>query len=210
MRSTHEAAVDAGPEAAWGRLPDAAVGAVLTEAAVGGTASTVSGAVRLRLGSRQITYRVTGNVVERDDGRRAATVDVTGKEARGAGTLTATLAVSLDAADSGSTLSVVADVEMTGRGEMATTRSWSRTIDGLVAATAAAIATPAPQPREPEPVATEAPPLPPPPPAPVTAAPPAPAPAGSSMRGLLAVAVALGLGALVFGLARRRTRLRRR
>jgi carbon monoxide dehydrogenase subunit G len=125
-----------------------------------------SGSLKLKLGSHQITYRVTVRATGPADPPLAATIAVSGKEARGAGTLAATVQVELhelhEAGDDATTVRVTLDVTATGRGEGVSDEAWGRAAESLLAGVVAELTEAAP----PEP-----------PPAPAAAVTAAPAPA---------------------------------
>jgi carbon monoxide dehydrogenase subunit G len=185
MTSTHEALV---------RRPFGEVQQQLNDldwvlAALPGTtltrdADAASGSLRLKLDGQQITYRVTIRGTGPDEGVHAVTVAVSGKEARGGGILAATVQIELhdDEDDAGSTLlRAILDVTATGRGESASSASWGRAAETLLAGVvdalneppAATVAEPtAPEPTVPDPTpadAVTAAPAPPPQPVPLAA-----------------------------------------
>jgi carbon monoxide dehydrogenase subunit G len=123
----------------------------------------VSGTLRLKLGSLQITYRVTIRAAGPDEGVHAVTIAVSGKEARGAGTLAATVQIELNDADDAATqVRAILDVTATGRGEAVADEAWGRAAEtllaGVVAALTAAEAAPAATPAAPADAVTPAPP----------------------------------------------------
>jgi carbon monoxide dehydrogenase subunit G len=97
----------------------------------------VSGSLKLKLGTLQITYRVTIRATGPEGGDHVATVTVTGKEARGAGTLGATVDVSLHEAEGGTLVRARLDLTATGRGESVSDAAWAAAaeslLDGVVA-----------------------------------------------------------------------------
>jgi carbon monoxide dehydrogenase subunit G len=119
-----------------------------------------SGSLRLKLGSLQITYRVTIRAAGPDEGVHAVTIAVSGKEARGAGTLAATVQIELNDADDGATLMrALLDVTATGRGEAVADEAWGRAAETLLAGVVAALtAAPAAQAAAPDAVTAEPPP----------------------------------------------------
>jgi carbon monoxide dehydrogenase subunit G len=142
MTSTHEALVRRPFGEVQGQLQDvdwvlaALPGSTLTRDPDG-----ASGSLRLKLGTLQITYRVTVRAVGPDDGVHAVTVAVSGKEARGAGTLAATVQIELHEADDGATLMrAILDVTATGRGEAVPDDAWGRAAETLLAGVASALA----------------------------------------------------------------------
>lgn len=202
MRSTHEVTVPLEVSEVWSRLPGAAVGAAMPGAEVDQGSRTAAGSWTVRLGSHQVTYRLTVAATGVESDVRSAVLEVGGKQARGSGTLTGSVQVSLTEQGEATELAVVVDVEATGRGESATTKTWSRALDNLVTSVGSSLTAdapddvaPAPTPR-PAPVAP-APPTPPtpgpaepPPPARPVAEPSRPAPAPAPQRAPVAVAPA--------------------
>jgi uncharacterized protein len=169
----------------------------------------VAGTLKCSVGSSQITYRLSARADAHDAEARTAVISVAGKEARGSGTLTATITVEVRPEDSGSRLDVSADIEASGRGEAADEAAWSRVLSRLVDAHLATVA-------RAEPVAEAAPPV----PAPAEAVPPRPALSVAAASGDFGSAGSDGtddhralLGGVVFAgllLLMRRRRKRRR
>jgi carbon monoxide dehydrogenase subunit G len=215
MTSTHEALVRRPVGEVRAQLQDserilaALPGATLTREPDG-----ASGSLKLKLGSLQITYRVTVRATGPGDGPLAATIAVSGKEARGAGTLAATVQVELhEADDDATTLRALLDVTATGRGETVAAEAWGRAADtllaGVVAALREAAAEPAPTVSAAPAAAVTAAPPPAPRPAPIVDEPrrpqlPVETSAGPSPQRLAAVAAFVLLLLLVARSARRR------
>jgi carbon monoxide dehydrogenase subunit G len=161
MTSTHEALVRRPLDEVKQQLKDtdwvlaALPGTTLTRDPDG-----ASGSLRLKLGSLQITYRVTIRAAGPDEGVHAVTIAVSGKEARGAGTLAATVQIELNDADDGATLMrALLDVTATGRGEAVADEAWGRAAETLLAGVVAALtAAPAAQAAAPDAVTAEPPP----------------------------------------------------
>jgi uncharacterized protein len=212
MTSTHEALVRRSFGEVQQQLNDTDwVLAALPGATLTRDADAASGSLKLKLGNLQITYRVTIRAAGPDEGVHAVTVAVAGKEARGEGTLAATVQVELHDADDGATLlRALLDVTATGRGEAVSDDAWGRAAETLLAGVATALtAAEVPATTSPMPPVTEgvaAAPSPPTRPVPVTHAPlPAPAPKrGPSPRRLAAAAAFVVM--LVVVLRRRRRR----
>jgi MYXO-CTERM domain-containing protein len=135
----------------------------------------VSGTVKCTVGTAQITYRLSALAEIRETEPHTAVIAVTGKEARGPGTLAATLTLALRADGPSTTVEVSGDIQASGRGESADEQAWSRVIGRLVdsamptLAASAAVAAPSLGPASP---LSSAPPL--------SPAPPRPALAGAS------------------------------
>jgi carbon monoxide dehydrogenase subunit G len=134
MTTTHEALVRRPLDQVKQQLGDtdwvlaALPGTTLTRDSDG-----ASGSLRLKLGSLQITYRVTIRAAGPDAGVHAVTIAVSGKEARGAGTLAATVQIEVDDADDDATLvRALLDVTATGRGEAVDDEAWGRAAETLL------------------------------------------------------------------------------
>jgi carbon monoxide dehydrogenase subunit G len=88
-------------------------GAEVTER-VGDDAYKVS--VRVKVGPMAMTYRGEVQIVDRDDARRAATMQVKAKEARGQGTADARVRMSLaEEASGGTRATIETEVQMSGK-----------------------------------------------------------------------------------------------
>jgi carbon monoxide dehydrogenase subunit G len=209
MTSTHEALVRRPLGQVKQQVKDtdwvlaALPGATLTRDADG-----ASGSLRLKLGSLQITYRVTIRAAGPDEGVHAVTIAVSGKEARGAGTLAATVQVELADADDGATLlRALLDVTATGRGEAVADEAWGRAAETLLAGVVAGLTAPPAAPAAAPADAVTAAPPPPARPAPVPdepRRPQLPVKTGPSPQRLAAVAAFVLLVLLVVRSARRR------
>jgi carbon monoxide dehydrogenase subunit G len=125
----------------WLRGADAALAAVpgATLTRDGGQAT---GSLRIKPGHGQITYRVTAGAALAGQDERGATVVVTGKEARGGGTIAATVSVTVADAGEGAELVGTADIEVTGRAADAEPDGWHRVLAGVGDALLAAYSAP--------------------------------------------------------------------
>ncbi|MDQ2584442.1 SRPBCC family protein [Saccharothrix yanglingensis] len=74
-----------------------------------------TGTVKVRLGPVTLLYKGAGEFTSVDDRVRAAVLKATGKDTRGNGTASATVSVALTPADGGTDVSVVTDLNVTGR-----------------------------------------------------------------------------------------------
>jgi carbon monoxide dehydrogenase subunit G len=160
MRTTYDAAVGDAADQVWTSLTDVdSVLAALPGAALARDGDAVSGSLKCKLGSSQVTYRVTARAETGAAEFHNAVIAVTGKEARGSGTLAATVNVAVRSEAAGSRVEVEADIEATGRGEAADDKAWRRVIELLVNAVlpqpATAPAPPPPSPRPPLAVAPQ-------------------------------------------------------
>jgi carbon monoxide dehydrogenase subunit G len=77
----------------------------------------IEGQVKVKLGPLSLTYKGTAKFTDKDQANRVITIEATGKEARGAGTASATVQADLKPADGGgSTLvSIHTSLNVTGR-----------------------------------------------------------------------------------------------
>lgn len=195
MRTSYDAAVSEPPDTVWASLTDIdSVLAALPGAALAREGGAVSGSLKCKLGASQVTYRISARAETGEAEFHNAVLAVTGKEARGSGTIAATLTVAVRTETGGSRVEVSGEIEATGRAEDADDKAWNRVIGLLVNALL------------PQPAA--APPTPPTPRPPLAVAPQpiAPPVTRSPARG----PVGLGLAAIVILLLLRRLRRRRR
>jgi MYXO-CTERM domain-containing protein len=135
MKSSYDVDLTACADKVWAALTDLdAVIAAMPGATLEREGDAVTGSVKTKLGTAQVTYRVTARADIGVSGRHVAVVVVTGREARGAGTLAASLTVTVrpggpDVAH----VEVNADIDATGRGETADDGTWSAVIAALIA-----------------------------------------------------------------------------
>jgi carbon monoxide dehydrogenase subunit G len=133
MRCSYGASVAEPVDRIWASLAEVDTSlAALSGVTLARDGDAVAGTLKCTLGSAQITYRLTAGVESRDAEARTAVVVVAGKEARGSGTLTATLAVEVRAEDSGARVALSAEIEATGRGEAADDAAWCRVLSRLL------------------------------------------------------------------------------
>lgn len=79
------------------------------------TGREVEGRFRVRAGSVTVTYLGTARFAESDEGEHRLVVVVAGRQARGTGTVDATIAVRLHDSDEGTRVRLSTDVTVTGR-----------------------------------------------------------------------------------------------
>ena len=119
MQLTYEFTVPVPPSEAWRVLLDlervvpCLPGAALTSF----DGDAFAGTVRVKLGPVNLTYQGKGRFVSRDEEARRVVIEASGREARGAGTASATATMSLNPGpDDGSTaVTVEADLTVTGK-----------------------------------------------------------------------------------------------
>lgn len=166
MRVSHDVVVAAAPDAVWRSLTDVdSVLAALPSAALARDGEVAGGSLKCRLGATQVTYRLSARAETGEPGFHTAVLTVAGKEARGSGTIAATLTVAARAAGEDTRIEVTGDIEATGRGAGADADVWQRVLktllDALVPPVVAAPAA-APPPRQPrQPLTVVPPPMPP-------------------------------------------------
>jgi carbon monoxide dehydrogenase subunit G len=135
MRSSYDAPV-AGPIGqVWASISD--VDALLLSipgAILSREGDAASGSLKCKLGSTQITYRLSARAEVGEPKFHTAVIAVTGKEARGDGTVAATLTVALRDEGATTRVEVSAEIEATGRAESADEATWDRFIATLVTA----------------------------------------------------------------------------
>jgi carbon monoxide dehydrogenase subunit G len=163
MRSSFDAQV-AGPIASvWASVSDVdALLAALPGATLSRDGDAVSGSLKCKLGSTQITYRLSARAEVGEAKFHTAVIAVTGKEARGDGTVAATLTVALRDEGPTTRVEVSGEIEATGRAESADEGAWARVLETLVTAVMPPPETPAaaePTPPPPRPPLTVAPPI---------------------------------------------------
>jgi carbon monoxide dehydrogenase subunit G len=152
MKSFHVVDVAAPIDTVWESLLDVdRVLAALPDAVLARDGEAVTGSVKCKLGGAQVTYRLSVRADIGETGRHTVVMAVTGKEARGDGTLAASLTLALDSesSDAVTRCQLTGNVEATGRGEAADTEAWSKLLGSLVDAVlpeppAAPAAAPAP------------------------------------------------------------------
>jgi uncharacterized protein len=133
MRSSYRTTVADPVDVIWASLADVdRVLAALPGTTLARAGDAVSGTVKCSVATTQVTYRLSALAEVRDDEPHTAVVAVTGKEARGAGTLAATLTVALRADGAGTMVDVSGDIRATGRAEGADDATWSRVLGRLV------------------------------------------------------------------------------
>ena len=133
MRTSVDATVAEPVDAVWASLIDVdGVLAALPGAALAREGDAVGGSLKCKLGTTQITYRIKVRAEVGQPEFHSAVLTVTGKEARGSGTIDATLTVALRSEPPATRLEVSGDIEATGRGENAGEKEWTRVIQPLV------------------------------------------------------------------------------
>jgi uncharacterized protein len=133
MRCSYDALV-AGPlDRVWAAVTDVdAVLAALPAATLVRDGDVATGSLTCRLNGGQVTYRINARAEPSADDPHSALVVVTGKEARGDGTMAATLTVTVAAEGSATRLDLNGDAEATGRAAGADEQAWSRVLARLV------------------------------------------------------------------------------
>jgi carbon monoxide dehydrogenase subunit G len=86
-------------------------GATLTSA----DGDEFAGTVRVKLGPVSMTFKGSGRFVERDEAAHRVVISASGADSRGGGTARATVTALLVAADGGTEVKVVTDLDITGK-----------------------------------------------------------------------------------------------
>lgn len=194
MRVAYDVVVAQPVDAVWASLTDVdSVLAALPSAALARAGDSVSGSLKCKLGTTQVTYRLTVRAEVGEPGFRTAVITVAGQEARGSGTLAAVLTVALRDEAADARIEITGDVEATGRGEAADDASWQRVVKLLVNAVVPPVAA-APPPPEPPPARV-----------PLAVVPPLPERSPATTVAMPAWAVALAVLAVVAMIVRRRS-----
>jgi uncharacterized protein len=133
MKCSHRTSVPGSVESVWASLRDVdIIAAALPGATLTREGDGVAGSLKCTVGAAQITYKVAARADQVDGDGRRAVIAVTGKEARGSGTLTASLVVGVHAEGHNVQISVDGDIDATGRGQGADAAAWSRLIARLL------------------------------------------------------------------------------
>jgi uncharacterized protein len=133
MKPSYDVLVAAPLDPVWGSLTDVdSVLAALPGAALARDGDAVTGSLKCKLGNAQVTYRLTARAEIGEAEFHNAVIAVTGKEARGGGTLAASLTLALRSEGAATRVELSGDVEATGRGEAADQASWSKVLETLV------------------------------------------------------------------------------
>lgn len=74
-----------------------------------------SGKVKVKVGPMQVTYQGSARFIDLDEASHAATIEASGKEARGPGTAHATIRASCEERDGSTEVTVVTDLAITGK-----------------------------------------------------------------------------------------------
>ena len=77
--------------------------------------TTFKGKVKVKVGPITVAYNGTARISDRSDADRTATLSAEGRETTGQGTAKATAQMKVDAADGGSTVTIVTDYHIAGR-----------------------------------------------------------------------------------------------
>jgi uncharacterized protein len=152
MRSSYNAQIAEPVDRVWASLTDVdSVLAALPGAVLSRDGDAASGSVKCKLGLHQITYRVSVRAEVGEAKFHTAVIVVTGKEARGTGTIAATLTVALRDEGAATRVEVSGDIEAIGRGEAADEQAWAQVLEALLTAVIAPppIASPPPPSRPP-------------------------------------------------------------
>ncbi|WP_338750393.1 SRPBCC family protein [Janibacter alittae] len=117
MDLEHQFTVNAPIDTAWATMMDIEgvaecfPGAVLTSA----DGDSFDGTVKVKLGPIAMVYKGSGSFVERDDSAHRAVIEAKGRDKRGNGTAGATVTMSMTESGSETSVTVVTDLNVTGK-----------------------------------------------------------------------------------------------
>lgn len=118
MKLQHQTEVNASPEDVWAFLQDtrAVVGCMPGAELVDDLGDDrYEGLMRVAIGPLKMNYAGKASVVERNSAAHRMVIDASGRDKRGSGAVTAHVQLQVEAADSGSRIDVVTDVDLSGR-----------------------------------------------------------------------------------------------
>jgi carbon monoxide dehydrogenase subunit G len=117
VRLDHEFSVPARIEDVWTAVVDPErVAPCMPGATLGEVdGDSFRGTVKVKLGPISLMYKGTGEFLEKDEQARRVVIKASGKDARGAGTASATVTVTLTAAGGSTTGAVATDLSVTGK-----------------------------------------------------------------------------------------------
>jgi carbon monoxide dehydrogenase subunit G len=140
MRCEYTTSQPGAADDVWRALTDVdRVLAALPGASLSRDGDSVSGGLTCRFTAGQATYRISARADADLGDDHSVVIAATGGQARGEGTLAATISVSVRPEESsngavtdGATVAVEADLTVTGRGEAADSHEWDRVLGRLV------------------------------------------------------------------------------
>jgi uncharacterized protein len=133
MRCSYTALVTGPLDRVWAALTDVdAILAALPAATLVRDGDAATGSLTCKLNGGQVTYRINAQAQPVAEDPHSALVVVTGKEARGDGTIAATLTLTAVADGSATRVDLGGDAKATGRAAGADEKSWSRVLGRLV------------------------------------------------------------------------------
>ncbi|WP_421875281.1 SRPBCC family protein [Mycolicibacterium wolinskyi] len=118
MKLQHRTEVGAPPDEVWAFLQDTPgvvecmPGAELVDD-LGD--DRYEGVLRVAIGPLKMNYAGRASVIERDPAARRIVLDASGRDKRGSGSVVAHVALQVEAAEAGSRIDVVSDIDLTGR-----------------------------------------------------------------------------------------------
>ncbi|WP_158887736.1 SRPBCC family protein [Amycolatopsis anabasis] len=117
MRLDHEFTVPASVEEVWQAVIDPErVAPCMPGATLKGVdGAAFQGTVKVKLGPISLLYKGSGEFLERDEAARKVVIKASGKDARGAGTASATVTVTLAAEGDRTRGTVATDLQVTGK-----------------------------------------------------------------------------------------------
>lgn len=118
MKLQHNTEVNASPEDVWTFLQDtrAVVGCMPGAELIDELGDDhYEGLMRVAIGPLKMNYAGKASVVERNSDLHRMVIDASGRDKRGSGAVTAHVRLQVEAAESGSRIDVVTDVDLSGR-----------------------------------------------------------------------------------------------
>jgi uncharacterized protein len=135
MKSSYDTSVVTPVDELWAQLTDVdRLVAELPDAGLVRDGDSLTGSLKCKLGATQVTYRIVARATIVGGASKAATIEISGTEARGDGTLEASLTVAANAVGDQTRVELGGDIEATGRGETADARAWARVMETFLTA----------------------------------------------------------------------------
>jgi uncharacterized protein len=133
MKSSYDTSVVTPVDQLWAQLTDVdRLVAVLSDCALERDGQTLTGSLKCRLGQHQVTYRIVARATLAGGTANSASIVISGTEARGAGTLQASLTVAANEVGDQTRVELGGDVTATGRGETADARAWAKVMESFL------------------------------------------------------------------------------
>jgi carbon monoxide dehydrogenase subunit G len=135
MKSSYDTSVVTPVDELWAQLVDIdRLVTVLPDVGLARDGDALTGSLKCRLGSHQVTYRFVARATLAAGASKAAAIEISGSEARGDGTFEAVLTVAANEVGDQTRVELGGDIEATGRGEGADARAWARVMETYLTA----------------------------------------------------------------------------